>query len=124
MELLKPEDRQRLLGMRGGSSTQTPQEAVQPAAEDVSSSGLRQQQEALTMWKGVQTSSQTFRPFEQNPSKQARYELYLDRLQQGDRGRRPRPTHHALQQPLCAGPGGESLLCVCQTVWSRVWTRA
>ncbi|XP_040015880.2 G patch domain-containing protein 1 isoform X1 [Gasterosteus aculeatus] len=85
MELLKPEDRQRLLGMRGGSSTQTPQEAVQPAAEDVSSSGLRQQQEALTMWKGVQTSSQTFRPFEQNPSKQARYELYLDRLQQGDR---------------------------------------
>ncbi|XP_037304061.2 G patch domain-containing protein 1 isoform X1 [Pungitius pungitius] len=88
MELLKPEDRQRLLGMRGSSgapprptSTPTPQEAV----EDVSSSGLRQQQEALTMWKGVQTSSQTFRPFEQTPSKQARYELYLGRLQQGDR---------------------------------------
>ncbi|KAM8893799.1 G patch domain-containing protein 1 isoform 2-T2 [Spinachia spinachia] len=89
MELLKPEDRQRLLGMRDSSSaatsTQTPQEAVRPAAEATPSSGLRQQQDALTMWKGVQTSSQTFRPFEQNPSKQARYELYLGRLQLGDR---------------------------------------
>uniref|UniRef100_A0A8P4K4U2 G-patch domain-containing protein n=1 Tax=Dicentrarchus labrax TaxID=13489 RepID=A0A8P4K4U2_DICLA len=43
------------------------------------------QQDALAAWKGVQTSSQTFRPFEKNPSKQARYELYLNRLKQGDK---------------------------------------
>ncbi|XP_075939293.1 G patch domain-containing protein 1 isoform X1 [Anarhichas minor] len=94
MELLKPEDRQRLLSMRTTSSpltsTKTSQDAVRswagPSAEGAEDSGLRQQQEALTAWRGVQTSSQTFRPFEQDPTKQARYELYLNRLKQGDRG--------------------------------------
>ncbi|XP_034385421.1 G patch domain-containing protein 1 isoform X2 [Cyclopterus lumpus] len=94
MELLKPEDRQRLLSMRSSSntsSTKTSQDAMPlwagpPAEGGAASEDLRQQQEALTVWTGVQTSSQTFRPFEQNPSKQARYELYLNRLKQGDRG--------------------------------------
>ncbi|XP_059214051.1 G patch domain-containing protein 1 isoform X2 [Centropristis striata] len=110
MDLLKPEDRQRLLNLRNASSTPTdtagtpsPATASQHAlrlaaavggASSSSSSGLLQQQqqqqqqeqhEALSAWRGVQTSSQTFRPFEKNPSKQARYELYLNRLRQGDR---------------------------------------
>lgn len=86
MELLRPEDRQRLLNLRNVSTKATP-----PASHDVSlpagplaSSGL--QQEALAAWRGMQTSSQTFRPFEKNSSKQARYELYLNRLRQGDKG--------------------------------------
>lgn len=105
MELLKPEDRERLLSLRNASnppsvrtststtdSLQTSQSAG-PSAEllpkgAAASSGHHQQQEALAAWRGVQTSSQTFRPFEKNPSKQARYELYLSRLRQGHKGRR------------------------------------
>ncbi|KAF1393321.1 hypothetical protein PFLUV_G00037870 [Perca fluviatilis] len=103
LELLKPEDRERLLSLRNSSSSSNvpapktqppashdalrwggPAAAAPPAVAGVAaSSGL--QQEALTVWKGVQTSSQTFRPFEKNSSKQARYELYLDRLKQGDK---------------------------------------
>ncbi|XP_051235637.1 G patch domain-containing protein 1 isoform X1 [Dicentrarchus labrax] len=94
MELLRPEDRQRLLNLRGSSnvpSTKTTflvsHDALQPAGRSAvggsASCGL--QQDALAAWKGVQTSSQTFRPFEKNPSKQARYELYLNRLKQGDK---------------------------------------
>lgn len=105
MELLRPEDRERLLNLRNSSnvpSTKTTTldshdalrpagtSAGPPAVGDVASSGL--QQEALAAWRGVRTSSQTFRPFEKNPSKQARYELYLNRLKQGDKGRRPSPT--------------------------------
>lgn len=80
MELLRPADRERLLSLR--TSTSTP-----PADSRGSASlGLQQQQEALTAWRGVQTSSQTFRPFEKDPSKQERYELYLGRLRQGHTG--------------------------------------
>ncbi|XP_049896144.1 G patch domain-containing protein 1 isoform X4 [Epinephelus moara] len=106
MELLKPEDRQRLLNLRNSSNlpatkTTTPpshdtarslagsvpaaSSSVSSSSVSSSSSGFQQQQEALTAWRGVQSSSQTFRPFEKNPSKQARYELYLKRLQQGDK---------------------------------------
>ncbi|TMS01513.1 G patch domain-containing protein 1, partial [Larimichthys crocea] len=90
MELLRPEDRQRLLNLRSSSSkpaTPVSHDALRLAGSSAvgggASSGL--QQEALAAWKGVQMSSQTFRPFEKNPSKQARYELYLTRLKQGDR---------------------------------------
>ncbi|XP_047187564.1 G patch domain-containing protein 1 isoform X1 [Scophthalmus maximus] len=66
--------------MAGSSSVSS---ALSGAA---SSSGLhQQQQEALASWRGVQSSTQSFKPFEKNPSKQARYELYLDHLRQGDR---------------------------------------
>lgn len=109
MELLRPEDRQRLLSIRKSSNppsacTSSPGsgEASQPA---VLSSGTSaeapplQQQEALAAWRGVHQSAQTFRPFEKNPTKQARYELYLSRLRLGDRGTAYR-SHHALQEAL------------------------
>lgn len=100
MELLRPEDRERLLSIRTASSVPafkaTPPvlPAGSPSVGGLASSGL--QQEALAAWRGVQSSSQTFRPFEKNPSKQARYELYLNRLRQGDQGRRL-----LLQVPSC-----------------------
>ncbi|KAM9860610.1 G patch domain-containing protein 1 isoform 2-T2 [Aulostomus maculatus] len=94
MELLRPEDRERLLSLRATSGPLSNKptipkshDALQPVGASPLSGtaplGLQQQQEALEAWRG-QTSSQTFRPFEKNPSKQARYELYLNRLQQGD----------------------------------------
>lgn len=110
MELLRPEDRERLQNIRNSSNlpptktttSQTSHEALRPAGMSAGPSALmsssvqqQQQQEALTMWKGVQTSSQTFRPFEKNSSKQARYELYLNRLKQGDKD--------ALEQSLDPG---------------------
>ncbi|XP_056879538.1 G patch domain-containing protein 1 isoform X2 [Takifugu flavidus] len=86
MELLRPKDRERILSIRG-PSTQASQnasmQAVPPVVGGSVSSGL--QQEALAAWKGIQTSSQTFRPFEKNSSKQARYDMYLTRLKQGDK---------------------------------------
>ncbi|KAK2854349.1 hypothetical protein Q5P01_007010 [Channa striata] len=110
MELLRPEDRQRLLGLRQSTSqtstktevTNSP-DALQSAGlaagvlpQSVAASpGLLQQQEALSVWRGGQTSSQTFKPFEKNPSKQARYELYLSRLRQGHKD--------ALEQSLDPG---------------------
>ncbi|XP_076592200.1 G patch domain-containing protein 1 isoform X2 [Chaetodon auriga] len=101
MELLRPEDRQRLLNLRNSSvvpatKTTTPDSHDAPRSASSSaapSSGL--QEEALAAWRGVQASSQTFRPFEKNPSKQARYELYLSRLKQGDKD--------ALEQSLDTG---------------------
>ncbi|XP_067441518.1 G patch domain-containing protein 1 isoform X1 [Thunnus thynnus] len=113
MELLRPEDRERLFNLRNSSNppsikTTTPDshDALRPvgasalsgaassSSSSSSSSGLQQQQEALAAWRG-QTSAQTFRPFEKNPSKQARYELYLNRLKQGDKD--------ALEQSLDSG---------------------
>lgn len=95
MELLRPADRERILSIRGPSNKASAQpsqnaslQAVPPVVDGRVSSGL--QQEALAAWKGIQTSSQTFRPFEKNPSKQARYEMYLTRLKQGDKGKTAR----------------------------------
>ncbi|XP_040893988.1 G patch domain-containing protein 1 isoform X2 [Toxotes jaculatrix] len=114
MELLRPEDKERLLNLRNSSnppstttttttttSTTGSHDALQSAGvlagsaalSGAASSGL--QQEALASWRGVQASPQTFRPFEKNPSKQARYELYLNRLRQGDKD--------ALEQSLDSG---------------------
>ncbi|XP_064867285.1 G patch domain-containing protein 1 [Oncorhynchus nerka] len=47
-----------------------------------------QQQEALSVWSGPTAQAQTgqtFKPFERTPHKQARYDLYIDQLKQGDR---------------------------------------
>ncbi|XP_017295369.1 G patch domain-containing protein 1 isoform X2 [Kryptolebias marmoratus] len=91
MDLLRPEDRRRLLSMRNSSTQETctpdPEDATHAASSVVTppSTGLQQQHDALAAWKGVHTSLQTFKPFEKNPSKQARYELYLNRLRQGDK---------------------------------------
>lgn len=93
MELLRPKDRERILNIRG-PSTQASQnastQAVPPVVGGSVSTGL--QQEALAAWKGIQTTSQTFRPFEKNSSKQARYDMYLTRLKQGDKGKTVRVT--------------------------------
>ncbi|XP_045564342.1 G patch domain-containing protein 1 isoform X3 [Salmo salar] len=46
------------------------------------------QQEALSVWSGPTAQAQTgqtFKPFERTPHKQARYDLYIDQLKQGDR---------------------------------------
>uniref|UniRef100_A0A8K9X685 G patch domain containing 1 n=1 Tax=Oncorhynchus mykiss TaxID=8022 RepID=A0A8K9X685_ONCMY len=48
----------------------------------------QQQQEALSVWSGPTAQAQTgqtFKPFERTPHKQARYDLYIDQLKQGDR---------------------------------------
>ncbi|XP_029001004.1 G patch domain-containing protein 1 [Betta splendens] len=114
MELLRPEDRERLLNLRNScnppstktptlKSTEAPQSAGSMAGtstgvlsqSSAASHSLQQQQEALVAWKGVQTSTHTFKPFEKNPSKQARYELYLTCLQQGQKD--------ALEQSLDSG---------------------
>lgn len=92
LELLRPEDRQRILSLRSPStqaSQNAPLQVASPVVGGAASSGL--QQEALAAWRGVQTSDQTFRPFEKNPSKQARYELFLARLRQGDKGETLKP---------------------------------
>ncbi|KAK2920489.1 G patch domain-containing protein 1 [Channa argus] len=111
MELLRPEDRERLLSLCNSSNqtsnktttTTNPPDALQSTGlaarvlpqSSAASTCLLQQQEALAAWKGVQTSSQTFKPFEKNPSKQARYEHYLSRLRQGHKD--------ALEQSLDPG---------------------
>uniref|UniRef100_A0A672ZEE3 G patch domain containing 1 n=1 Tax=Sphaeramia orbicularis TaxID=375764 RepID=A0A672ZEE3_9TELE len=92
MELLRPEDRERLQNIRNSSNlpptktttSQTSHEALRPAGMSAGPSAL----------SGVMSSS-TFKPFEKNPSKQARYELYLNRLKQGDKD--------ALEQSLDLG---------------------
>uniref|UniRef100_A0A1A8D5F1 G patch domain containing 1 n=1 Tax=Nothobranchius kadleci TaxID=1051664 RepID=A0A1A8D5F1_NOTKA len=94
MDLLRPEDRQRLLNLRNSTTptTCTPVSAdkSQVAKQDLlvgvapPPSGLQQQQKVLAAWRGSNASTQTFKPFEKTPSKQARYDLYLDRLRQGD----------------------------------------
>ncbi|XP_014832189.1 PREDICTED: G patch domain-containing protein 1 [Poecilia mexicana] len=84
MDLLRPEDRQRLLSLRTAAAQMPSQDASQAPPL----SGL--QQEALAAWRGSSSSSssssQSFKPFEKTPGKQARYERYLSRLQQGDTG--------------------------------------
>lgn len=102
MDLLRPEDRQRLLNFRNSSAQPEASTAHKAApatpglptqSGPVASTGL--QQEALAVWKNAKDSSQAFRPFEKDPSKQARYELYLNRLKQGDKGSGAF-SHHAL----------------------------
>ncbi|XP_075906817.1 G patch domain-containing protein 1 isoform X3 [Nelusetta ayraudi] len=108
LDLLRPEDRERLRSLRNSSAQPdasappkaTPAAAGLPAqGGPAASTGL--QEEALAAWRDAKSSSQAFRPFEKEPSKQARYELYLSRLRQGDRD--------ALEQSLDLG----------QTEWER-----
>uniref|UniRef100_A0A4W5Q8P0 Uncharacterized protein n=1 Tax=Hucho hucho TaxID=62062 RepID=A0A4W5Q8P0_9TELE len=111
-DLLKVEDRERLSGLRRPSSDSssvprqpTPGEArAAVVAAGVAAAAARasaqkalssrfapqaeQQQEALSVWSGPTAQAQTgqtFKPFERTPHKQARYDVYIDRLKQGDR---------------------------------------
>ncbi|XP_047219311.1 G patch domain-containing protein 1 [Girardinichthys multiradiatus] len=86
MDLLRPEDRQRLFSFRNSSAQKSctaDTSRAPPPGPALLPSGLQQQQEALAAWKGS-SSSQSFKPFENNPSKQARYEVYLSQLRLGD----------------------------------------
>lgn len=98
MDLLRPEDREKLRNFRTSKSLHSTKPSVsQDASRPAVPSGMsarsvvtppsfqqQQQQEALTAWRG-QSSTQSFKPFERNPDKQSRYDVYLSRLQQGDR---------------------------------------
>lgn len=102
MDLLKPGDRDRLLRLRSSqsASSSAPSTQAPPTTDPVPSvltpslcsptpplrTPSSMQQEAQAAWRGAGPPSQTFRPFEKTPSKQARYDLYLSRLRQGDRG--------------------------------------
>lgn len=101
MELLRPEDRQRLLSLRNSSNPPSAKTSIPVSSHASQTSGKSAQvlpassdlqQISLAAWRGNHTSSQTFKPFEKNPSKQARYELYLSCLKQGDNGKRLRPA--------------------------------
>ena len=142
MELLRPEDRERLLNLRNSSnppstkpntmdSRGAPLYAEPLAGLSALSRAVpphfQQQQEALVSWRGIQTSSQAFKPFEKNPSKQARYELYLNSLKQGDKGRRVRPPPFAAGglspesnlDPICVSDALEQSLDPGMTEWER-----
>ncbi|XP_053722137.1 G patch domain-containing protein 1 [Synchiropus splendidus] len=106
MDLLRPEDRERLLRVRAATGQgpapppeppAVPQPPVVPEPPVVRQPRIlpqpggfpqfgtsAQEAEALSAWKGRSTSH-AFKPFEKNPSKQARYEQYLERLRQGER---------------------------------------
>lgn len=57
----------------------TSQNQPQPSSET---------QMALKAWSGpTADAGQTFKPFVKNPQKQARYDMYISRLKQGDRGK-------------------------------------
>ncbi|XP_042170968.1 G patch domain-containing protein 1 isoform X2 [Oncorhynchus tshawytscha] len=112
-DLLKVEDRERLSGLRRPSSdTSSGPRQPTPGRPEQLCSGCRdspaaarasaqkalssrftphaeqQQQEALSVWSGPTAQAQTgqtFKPFERTPHKQARYDLYIDQLKQGDR---------------------------------------
>ncbi|XP_071256503.1 G patch domain-containing protein 1 isoform X3 [Salvelinus alpinus] len=111
-DLLKVEDRERLSGLRRPSSDTSsgPRQptsgearaavvaagvaaaAARASAQKALSSRFapqaEQQQEALSVWSGPTAQAQTgqtFKPFERTPHKQARYDLYIDQLKQGDR---------------------------------------
>lgn len=114
LDLLRPEDRQRILSVRR-PPPHAPLQGAPAVAGGGVSSGL--QQEALAAWKGIQASAPTFRPFEQNPSKQARYELYLSRLRQGDTGETPADAS------CWRTPTHPRVLPLPQMLWSGAWTR-
>lgn len=47
-------------------------------------------QQALNVWSSpTAQTGQTFKPFEKNPSKQARYDRYISHLKQGNKGEKP-----------------------------------
>ncbi|KAG7315045.1 hypothetical protein KOW79_021133 [Hemibagrus wyckioides] len=104
-ELLDSKDRERLNEIRKASeekrstlqdrfrSSTTPshshtQPQVSKAQPDVQLQPLVSdtQQQALSVWSSpTAQTGQAFKPFEKNPSKQARYERYVSHLKQGDK---------------------------------------
>ncbi|XP_049572966.1 G patch domain-containing protein 1 isoform X2 [Syngnathus scovelli] len=95
MELLRPEDRRRLLSLRAASGAPpgapppgaSPSGAPPPSAPSDATLRRRQEEvaEAAVAWRGCDGLSRTFKPFEKNAGKQARYDTYLGRLQLGEK---------------------------------------
>ncbi|XP_030232517.1 G patch domain-containing protein 1 isoform X1 [Gadus morhua] len=107
MDMLRPEDRERLAKLRSSSQPASgPAPTKDPHGSMVSAGGaaaraLAQQALASRFQLGPSPGGLgpspaalgpspcgpgSFKPFEKNPSKQARYELYVSRMRQGDRG--------------------------------------
>uniref|UniRef100_A0A8C2J121 G patch domain containing 1 n=1 Tax=Cyprinus carpio TaxID=7962 RepID=A0A8C2J121_CYPCA len=95
-ELLGSKDRERLneirsvakeqnkstLSSRFQSTTPQPDSLTSPAKTQASS----ETQMALNAWSGpTADASKTFKPFQKNPQKQARYDLYINKLKKGDK---------------------------------------
>uniref|UniRef100_A0A4W4GJ93 G-patch domain-containing protein n=1 Tax=Electrophorus electricus TaxID=8005 RepID=A0A4W4GJ93_ELEEL len=77
-ELLDSKDRERLMVAAARAS------ALQALSTQPQASAAAQL--ALCAWSSpTANTSQTFKPFEKNPAKQARYDLYISRLKQGDK---------------------------------------
>uniref|UniRef100_A0A8C0XVC8 G patch domain containing 1 n=1 Tax=Cyprinus carpio carpio TaxID=630221 RepID=A0A8C0XVC8_CYPCA len=90
-ELLGSKDRERLNEIRSVAKEQNnrfqstapqPDSLTSPAKTQASS----ETQMALNAWSGpTADASKTFKPFQKNPQKQARYDLYINKLKKGDK---------------------------------------
>uniref|UniRef100_A0A673KPR8 G patch domain-containing protein 1-like n=1 Tax=Sinocyclocheilus rhinocerous TaxID=307959 RepID=A0A673KPR8_9TELE len=70
------------LSSRFQSNTPQPDSLTSPAKTQASS----ETQMALNAWSGpTADASKTFKPFAKNPQKQARYDLYINKLKKGDK---------------------------------------
>uniref|UniRef100_A0A8C2GNB4 G patch domain containing 1 n=1 Tax=Cyprinus carpio TaxID=7962 RepID=A0A8C2GNB4_CYPCA len=70
------------LSSRFQSTTPQPDSLTSPAKTQASS----ETQMALNAWSGpTADASKTFKPFQKNPQKQARYDLYINKLKKGDK---------------------------------------
>ncbi len=71
------------MSSRFQSNTPQPDSHTQSLTSQASS----ETQMALNAWSGpTADSSKTFKPFEKNSQKQARYDLYTNKLKKGDKG--------------------------------------
>uniref|UniRef100_A0A8C2IZX3 G patch domain containing 1 n=1 Tax=Cyprinus carpio TaxID=7962 RepID=A0A8C2IZX3_CYPCA len=67
---------------KAASTTPQPDSLTSPAKTQASS----ETQMALNAWSGpTADASKTFKPFQKNPQKQARYDLYINKLKKGDK---------------------------------------
>lgn len=118
-DLLKSEDREKLVSLRNTTAATTPSSGLGPASSVPSAGshsamvsagvaaaaarasaqkamagrfqppGEQEHQAVTAAWSGPTAQAQAgqaFKPFEKNPSKQARYELYINQIKQGDKG--------------------------------------
>ncbi|XP_051920122.1 G patch domain-containing protein 1 isoform X2 [Hippocampus zosterae] len=83
MELLRPEDRLRLLSFRSAAPVPSAPPPRAPPSADASS--RQRQEQAAAAWRGRGGDPRAFKPFEKNAGKQARYDAYLGGLRLGDK---------------------------------------
>ncbi|XP_056134849.1 G patch domain-containing protein 1 [Lampris incognitus] len=96
MELLSSEDRERLTNLRQSSNDRPSNTLPSTTAQNSHGAPVsgrvtaaQTHASALMAWSDPRAlgpqGSQSFRPFENNPSKQARYDQYLSKLKMGDK---------------------------------------